>query len=208
MEKLITKVSDMVVENFGSAGLWIALILLGVALCFIFWERYSKAKNAIADNNFKKFDVFSKILEGDVSTKQPVLIEQAFSNYFGFTLSQPDIQYAFKVTKPTDFILDLKHARPLIKFDENEKKYRPNTLIDLKTKKKIANITFGFFGIVGYVSFGTLIVTKELAWLVPAVLFLFLCVISLHFVRPIYAAIRVCNAYKPRAGTSIIQLQE
>jgi hypothetical protein len=163
MEKVLVEFTDIIKAEFGAVGLWFALILLGAALCFITWERFSKAKNATADNNFKRFDVLNKVLEGDIKSKQPLLIEQAFSNYFGFTLSGPDIQYAFNVTKPTDFIIDMKYARTLVKFDDKNNKYIPDTLIPLRVKKFFANLTFWAFGLIGYVSFGFLVVSKEVA---------------------------------------------
>lgn len=203
MEKVFLKLIDLLEDAVGEKGIWIVVAVIVIFLVFLVYERFNKSIIASSSNNFKKFELFLKVFDGEISKKSPIVLEQGFSNYFGHSLSFEEIEYCFNLNRPTEFVNDLVKCRYLTRFVKG--KYIATTKLELR--KFIASTFYWITSVIGLVFFVLLLNENNFAWLFLSLLSFLFAGISLKFVSSSYAATRVIGEhYKKRNESSLILL--
>jgi hypothetical protein len=201
VEKIFLKLIEVLEKVVGKPGLWIVSILIAIFLLFLIYERFNKSKIASSSNNFKKFELFFKVFDGKIEEKNPIIIEQGFSNYFGYALSFEEIKYCFNLERPTEFINDLAKSRYSTEFSKD--KYQET--INLKARKNIASIFYWLSAILGIGFFIALISTDDIGWLILSFLSFILVFTSLINLTSYRSGLRVVgDHYKKRDSKSLI----
>nr|WP_306287721.1 hypothetical protein [Pseudoalteromonas sp. WY3] len=191
MEKIFLKLIEVLEKVVGEIGLWIISILIAVFLLFLIYERFIKSRLASSSNNFKKFELFIKVFDGKIEDKNPLLIEQGFSNYFGYALSFDEIKYCFSLERPTEFINDLARSRYFTHF--SEQKYEET--VKLEIRKNVASIIYWLSAISGLGCFIALMITDDIGWLILSILSFLFVFTSLKSLISSHAGLRVVGKY-------------
>lgn len=205
MEKIFLKLIELLESAVGEWGVWGIVALIILFLVFLAYERFNKTIIASSSNNFKKFELFLKVFDGEIENKSPIVLEQGFSNYFGYSLSFDEIEYCFNLNRPTAFINDLLKSKYLIRFENG----CYIETVKLELRKYIASAIYWVTSIIGLALFVFLISTNNFAWLILSLLSFTFAGVSLKFVGSSYAASRVISDhYKKRKGQPLILLSK
>lgn len=207
MDKLLAKIADLLVEHLGEKGVWVALILLIIFVLFVAYERFNKARATTHNNKHKRFELFVKVFGSDLEKQSPIVVEQAFSNYFGFELAYEEIEYCLNLTRPTECVHDVKSSRYLIKFNSQLSKYEETKGSALKVRKYVTSGTYWLFSLFGIYWLYQFLTTQNMDALVITILGLVLAGFSITFIKPTYSALRVTeNHYVKRSKNLLIVL--
>lgn len=205
MENIFIKWLESLQKVLGDKAVWAVFILISLFLVFLMYERFNKAMASSSSNKFKKYELFLKVFDSDLTKKSPIIIEQGFSNYFGFSLSCEEIQYCCNLTKPTEFINDLKKCKNSVEYCNG--KY--NACKYIKINKFLYSLFYWLFALVVLISFYFLTETKDYTWNFPIIVFACLAGYMLTFVGAVFAAERISgDFYKQRVKESCIVLPQ
>ncbi|WP_318488831.1 hypothetical protein [Photobacterium leiognathi] len=195
MEKILEQFSKYLSEYLGNWAPLVVLSIFGIFLFFLSLERFQKAGIASADHKNKKFESFLKVFDSDLKTKQPIVIEQGFSHYFGFSLSVDEIERVMNSVKPTEMVNDLRRSLTIVRYNEKDREFKINSFLPLKLRKYVASTLYWVLSIIGFGSLVGVIFISDLSLLLPSILAFVMAAYTLSFVSTAYAAERIESKY-------------
>ncbi|WP_059018836.1 hypothetical protein [Vibrio coralliirubri] len=195
MEKVLEQFSKYLSEFLGDLAPLVVLVIFGIFLFFLSLERFQKAGITSADHKNKKFETFLKVFDSDLKTKQPIVIEQGFSHYFGFSLSVDEIERVMNSVKPTEMVNDVRRSLTVIRFNEKNCEFEIKSFLPIPIRKYVASTLYWLLSIIGFGSFVGALVLPDLSLLLPSALAFVMAAYSLSFVSTAYAAQRIESKY-------------
>ncbi|ELB2895545.1 MULTISPECIES: hypothetical protein [Vibrio harveyi group] len=195
MEKVLSEFIKHLNQYLGDWAPLAVMVIIGIFLFFLSLERFQKAGIASSENKNKKFETFLKVFDSELNTKQPIVIEQGFSHYFGFSLSVDEIERVMNSIKPTEMVNDVKRALTVVRFDSEKSEFEIKSLLPLNFRKYLANTLYWMLAMIGFGSLVGTIVLPDISLLLPSIIAFIMAGYSLSFVSTAYAAERIKSQY-------------
>lgn len=195
VEKILEQFSKYLSEYLGDFAPLAVLVIFGIFLFFLSLERFQKAGIASAEHKNKKFESFIKVFDSDLKTKQPIVIEQGFSHYFGFSLSVDEIERVMNSVKPTEMVNDVRRSLTVVRFNEKSREFEVASFFPLKLRKYAASTLYWVLSIIGFFSLVGALSLSDPSLFIPSALAFVMAAYSLSFVSTAYAAQRIGAKY-------------